>query len=262
VSSWVRSNHIYVCLHTSQTAVLKLPRMKTLSLSQFALMPDDGSDAIHSNLQHMEQLQSLTLCRCRVSNLLLPPSIKHLDMATCTFIPGEDTSSGFTAPSFPPLPNLKTLKMSNEGSGPIYQESFPLFICQAASKTNPGVLSSFRVHQSLAWRPNLVDLIRSPWFRGLTSLRIDTTSLEDSHNQVLIESCPDLQTFHINGPSITGVFLSQMIKAPTSKLRKIVIDKCHKVSTDIVPWAEERGVEIVYIAPRVVYPGRRVHEQQ
>ena len=57
------------------------------------------------------------------------------------------------------------------------------------------------------------------------------------------------------------VFLSDLIQAPKSKLREITVNKCAKVSRDIVPWAKERGVEVEYIAYTETLVGRRVREQ-
>ena len=209
----------------------------------------------------MQQLQRLKLFSCKISNILLPPSIEDLEISSCMFShPSQDLVQQ-SENTFPALPNLKALNMvgsvKTEGEG----ETYPQFIRQAASKTEPGTLSSLSLGESSSWPSAFISLMAYPWFRGLMSLSVERgVSIKDEHSRVLLDHCPDLEEFMISNARITGVFLADLIKAPNSRIYQIIVENCDKVSRDIVPWAKERGVGIDYIAPALESGGRRLRE--
>ncbi len=217
-----------------------------------------------SDLQHLTKLESLSMEHSNMFDILLPPQIRHLKLRECKFLPVE-TGPLTSAPSttFPSLDSLESLDLLDTAAtiiDRISREPYPLFIRHAAMNTNPGTMTSLAISQNRAWPANLVSTISSPWFNSLKSLRIQGSEIKDEHAQVVLLNCPDLETLFISEASITGVFVSDLIKAPTSRLCCVTIDKCHKVGRDIVRWAEERGVEVQYITQFDNVTGRRIRE--
>jgi hypothetical protein len=163
--------------------------------------------------------------------------------------------------SFTTLDNLETLNMLESDTMGANGETYPQFIRHAVSQTRPGTLSSLCLAQTRTWPEGFTTMMASPWFQRLTYLRIEGGStIKDQHSQMLLEYCPDLENLHISAASITGAFLFDLIKAPTSKLRTIKLEKCEKVSRDVVPWAKEHGVDVLYVSSITSHTGRRVRE--
>ena len=210
----------------------------------------------------MEQLQTLTLNKCFLTNLLLPPSLRHLEMTMCIFVYQEVPIHSMPTTSFPALDNLETLNILDSKRMAGERVPYPPFLRHAITKGRQGGLSSFSFSIENALAEDFVTMMTSPWFRGLTNLRIgDRRTIKDQQSQVLLDNCPNLETLQLEAASITGVFLSDLIRAESSKLRKITLSTCNQVSRDIVPWARERGVEIEFVNGLEVmgHPVREYH---
>ena len=223
-------------IYEKSEVTLDLPQIKRLGLG--GLEWGLGNIPPDLDLQHLEQLESLSLYNCTISNLLLAPSLRRLKTEHCLFAVQESSTS------FPALENLESLHMFSNHARPQEWSSYSPFIRQAASKTAPGRLLSLGLYQDLERSNDLLSLLTFRWFKGLTSLQLRGPAIKDEHSRLFIANCPDLETFSLYDAQITGVFVSDLIKAPTSRLRKITLRECLKVSQDIVPWAKERGVEI------------------
>ncbi|KAJ9603166.1 hypothetical protein H2200_012461 [Cladophialophora chaetospira] len=236
--------------------VLNLPRISKLRLARFGGLTTSLSTPL--DFQQLKELEDLNLHYCGLSNILLPPQIKHLAMTACRFFnEGQDVSI-----VYPPLDNLETLNILDSRVVAADRAPWPQFIRQASIKTKPRTLTSLSLTQDPPARPgNRVQMLDIAWFLGVTSLRIEGPDIKDEHSPNVIRSCPRLETLYIKDAAITGVFVSDLIEVLGSQLRSFTLDNCAKVSRDVVTWAKERGVQVEYITVNESLGGRRIREQ-
>ncbi|KIW62819.1 hypothetical protein PV04_10949 [Phialophora macrospora] len=225
---------------------LDMPRLRSFSLrggSNVALNISEDLD-----LRHLQNLTRFSLYDCDISDLFLPPSITDLRMERCHSMIHSAGLVERPHPEFPALDNLKSLSILHIKPPRSAQPTYPPFICDAAAKTKPGKLTSLAVSQ-VPDKPNdLTALMESGWFAGLTELLIEGPFFGDQQAALIVAQCPQLERVQVHGAAITGVFVAELIKAPNSKMRAMILQDCAKVSKDTVPWAAERGVHVECIS--------------
>lgn len=180
--------------------------------------------------------------------MFVPASLKRLELTRCRLPGGALLRSIDHAPNRgPQMHNLKSFSTLRTVQR---VEELQHFMRMSVSLIAPGTLSSLGLSLGEARWQDIAPLIDSGWLRELESLQLDGTELKDEDSQWFLANCPNLTELHlINAVNVTGVFLLDMIKAPTCVLREVFLTMCHNVSKDIVPWAQEHGVEIRYKEP-------------
>jgi hypothetical protein len=231
---------------------MNLPQVTAIRLESLSLKEALNGDPV--DLRCMKFLEVLHITRGLFSDMFLPPTVKDLELKQCEI----STTAGAGTFSFPALNSLESLTFEDcqlFSSSP-FDTDIPEFLRQAAAKSRPGILSTLRLHWSSS--PSL-GFITSDWFRGLTSLVVKNGRFRNEDGAALIGHCPDLYFLWIHDQYLTGVFLSDMIKA-SSKLRRIMAVDCYKISKDIVPWAKARDVNIKLTTSSEDRSGQRLRE--
>lgn len=221
---------------TQNTFFVGVPRLTALSCR--GVMSTEDADGSHQlELRHMKQLETLSFTHAILPQVFLPRSLRHLDLVSCLFIPLDERST-MSVPNFTVLDNLEYLSI-------IENVSFPRFILPVGTTPpKPGKLETCLLTHSHETEGDVAKLVQSGWLKGLKHLVVRGSTLNDSHSRFFIEGCPDIQTLALEGAMITGAFISDLLKAPSCKLRLIRLMLCTQVSSDVVPWAEVRGVKI------------------
>jgi hypothetical protein len=104
-----------------------------------------------------------------------------------------------------------------------------------------------------------LDTVRGGGLKELTSLRLWYLMLSDEHVDILVEHCRKLETVELSSPNITGVFVAGLLAAPESRVKRLALRDCTKVSPDTYEWAIQRGVVVERITTEIHGgSGRRV----
>lgn len=237
----------------------RLPQVRRLCFANGTLS-EPSSFVLHQSIH----LETLILDNQEIESGLeldLPPILKHLEITRCR-IKGRSLLRSIPN-QWPHAFLSKTLKTFSTLYTVPRLDELRILIQTAVSLIAPGALLSLGLSLGEAQWQDIAPLMHFGWLRELESLQLDGTELKDRDSQWLIANCPNLKELHlIHAVNLTGVFLLDMIKAPTCVLRKVSLTTCHKVSKDIVPWARERGVEIRYMAAANASEmnGRKVRE--
>jgi hypothetical protein len=230
-----------------------MPELRHLSCTGIVLA---HGDLIVQELQH---LQSVSFRRSMIPDLILPDTIKEVSLLACNYRPSQNIpGSDF---QFSPLPNLEKLCLA--GSETSTRDTCGLmwkFVSQALLKTPPGRLQSLSISFSEGDLRRWNDvLLNSLCLLELRRLQLSSFYLGDDQSMSLRRACPALEHLCIlEAHAITGVFVSDWIKASTSKLKRVVLVECVKVFHDLVPWAAARGVEVQMLTSAAFGNGNKV----
>jgi hypothetical protein len=105
-----------------------------------------------------------------------------------------------------------------------------------------------------------LDAARGGCLKELKFLRIWYSMLSDEHVDILVEHCRKLEAVELCSPNITGVFIVGLLAAPESRVKRLALRDCAKVSPDTYEWARQRSVVVERTTTeRYGGSGRRVH---
>ncbi|KIX04542.1 uncharacterized protein Z518_05412 [Rhinocladiella mackenziei CBS 650.93] len=209
-----------------------LPRLKSLYCSGI-LWSDFDTSIRRLDLRHMKQLETLIISGSILPNIHLPQTIRKLSFHSVGWHDDE------LSEPFAVLENLQTLVVDECGS-------FPVFVLPSITTGAEHVtLENCTIRGSQQTGPQLERLFQSGFLKDVKVLRLKQHHIVDSWSQYFIDGCPMLENLHLEQAQITGVFVSDMLKkAKPSKVRKITLEACPKVSKDLVAWADARHVEV------------------
>ncbi|EXJ86275.1 hypothetical protein A1O1_06645 [Capronia coronata CBS 617.96] len=232
-----------------------LPSLK--SLSCMGLSCFEGSVATKTvDLRHMKQLEKLELERCTMPLIMLPPSLRKLRFTEIIF---EEDSLQSSRLALPRRPRPEYTQLENLESLVVYDcPVYPMFIQYPAKTTAPGRLEEFIISTSEDAVPIYRVLFHTGWSRGFKRVHVKGGCVEDIDHEMFLEHCPALEELCLDSAKITGVFITGLLRANPPKLRKITLKNCEQVSSDVVPWAKPRGVEVRLIRGGQELRGRRV----
>ena len=205
------------------------------------------------DLSSLESLQSLNCSKSAVAGWpILPASLEILDWTDFVVHEPRPTSADTT-----PVRNLRVARLAGCTCDSRILGSIIKSECSAltyldldfeTSKTSPD-----------NW-PVFLDVLRGGCLRELTYLRIWYSMLSDSHIDDLVANCCKLETVDVSSPRMTGVFVVGLITAPGSRVKRLVLRNCNRVSTDTDGWARQRGVVVERTdSEGSRRSGRRVH---
>lgn len=222
-----------------------LPGLRALSCMGLCC-PQAAVAGTMVDFRHMQQMGTLEMERCTMPGMLLPPSLRRLRFTDVLFHEASTNQTDFTQ-----LNKLESLVVYD---CPFY----PAFVHFPAQTTKPGTLEDYIISTSYDTVPNYRILFETAWSAGLKRVHIKGDCIYDDSYKVFLEHCPALEELCLDGAKVTGLFVSDMIRANPAKLRKIVLRNCDKVSGDVVSWAKDLGVEVELIRGGQEPRGRRV----
>lgn len=225
----------------------RMPRLKVLACTGFRC-PGVTYSQQTLDLRHMGQLETLELNGYSGLELSLPPSLKILHLTRCNFMPeSADEPEG----PFAVLQNLEVLLIE-------HCIGLPLFLMRHAVQTKAGKLEEFLLTTRQFAGSMFTHMMMLDWLQGVKRLRLQGVALSDDESHLFVERFPKLEELALEEVPITGAFISDVKKGLGDQLRKILLVMCPRVSSDIVPWAKARGVEIDLIRGAQDTSGRRV----
>lgn len=198
------------------------------------------------NLRKLENLKSLTIKRSVFPELYLPASITSIDLDRTEF--PWPTIEPPPPDLYPALDNLERLTVRRDSTP---EPDLPIFIEEAARKTDPGKLRFLKLDLFHVWDPYIFSIVSRPWCRGLERLDLCQVAMSGDENGSEIASLfPRLRELSIVATAgLTEVFVYDLVNAPDSELQSIffdVIDLDERVmDRSVISWAKERGVNIV-----------------
>ncbi|KIV96009.1 hypothetical protein PV10_03593 [Exophiala mesophila] len=220
-------------LHVPSSFVVSLVSLKRLTLSKVRLEPDQEHHQGQIDLRLLESLQILQLIGPNVaSKLILPPSIQTLSLVTRALFPEPVISADICTP----LKNLHYLDISDS--------TWPPFLQKDHMSANRASLSDLSLYLHPYGDRKFVELTLAGCFQNVQRLSLACQAVEDIDSGMFIEGFPELRTLKLHSAMITGVFVVDLLKAQTCKIREITLSGCDKVSSDIVEWAAHRGVSV------------------
>lgn len=229
--------------------VASLVCLKRLTLSKICLEPDQQTHLGQIDLRPLTSLESLQLIGPNAaSDLILPASVQKLSLATRPISRERSIGDGICTP-------LKGLRYLN-----ISDSAWPPFLRKDDLSANRASLSDL----SLSLQPcddiKFVESWLAGCFQNVQRLALTCQTIEDIDSGMFIEGFPELRTLQLHNAMITGVFIVDLLKAETCKIREVTLSGCDKVSSDIVEWAADRGVSVSITKPPES-GSRRLREQ-
>lgn len=103
---------------------------------------------------------------------------------------------------------------------------------------------------------SFMDFLQAGCFENVQRLKLTLQSIEDVHSALFIKGFAGLRVLHLQGALITGVFIMDLLDADSCKINQILLKGCDKVSSDIVDWATNRGVDIKLIKSQEIGSSR------
>lgn len=208
-----------------------------ISFEGVFLAPDSTeSGGNNTDLRCMERLKTLRLNpECFASyHLCFPAKLQDLRihyLKSVTWRPIPDV------PPLTRLTDLRTLDLKvNEWPRYLDSEFLP-----TEEETN---LSELSLDVDLTASRRGLEFLEHGCVKRLRHLTFGCQNLKDVHSTTFIERIPQLETLTLRDAAITGVFIMDLLKAPTCRLREIHLRACPNISRDVVPWAKARGVNI------------------
>lgn len=188
------------------------------------------------DLTHMTNLEQLDLSQSTVPYCIIPPPTLHkLILENATLVPFKVQGPGKMVE---PLSNLRVLRMYG-------CRDYPPMLYQIRGPNKEGVLTELSIDVDALDSSHFVHLMTSVgWMKQLQHLRLKLQALNDMHSQLFIEGCPHLKTLVLENALITGVFVVDLLTAPSSQIALLVLKDCVKVSLDTIDWARNRGVHV------------------
>ena len=215
----------------------RFPYLEQLTLTGINFEQTVWSDSLDlSGLQHLQSVD-LSHSRLRVAPLL-PGTIRHIKFDELDLI--DWTSAPRPAAKIVPLLNLQSFSAikTRVHFSPLW---YWVLISEGGVET---ALESLDLYDARMEINDLWTLFRKGLFARLKHLRLKDPRLSDDLQHMFLQYCPNLETLELTAAYITAVFISVLIRAKESKLRKVILISCHNVSPDIVGWAKTQGVEV------------------
>ena len=167
---------------------------------------------------------------------LLPASLEILDCTDGWLYDTWPTPANET-----PFANLRVARLAR--CSPAVHILDKISRSESATLTYLDLDLNTDVTSPLSWGSFLRGL-RSGALRELTFLRIWSAMLYDGDVNVLVEHCQKLETVELSSPNITGVFIVGLLTAPQSRVERLSLRDCTRVSPDTYDWANQRGIII------------------
>lgn len=229
--------------------VASLLSLKRLTLSKMCLELDQRTHPGQIDLRALTSLESLQLIGLSAaSSLILPASVQKLSLATRTISP-ERSIGGDICTS---LKSLRYLDISDS--------TWPPFLRKDDLSANRASLRDLSLSLQPCSDPKFVELSLAGCFQNVQRLALICQAIEDIDSGFFIEGFPELRSLQLHSAMITGVFIVDLLKAKTCKIREVSLSGCDKVSSDIVEWAAHRGVSVSITKPPES-GSRRLREQ-
>ncbi|KEF56681.1 uncharacterized protein A1O9_06870 [Exophiala aquamarina CBS 119918] len=212
-----------------------MPNLREVSLQAVWLITDDTRIGRQiTDLRCLEGLETLHLNPgCITYQLCLPAQIQNLRIHYL----GYHIYRGSDDPPLTRLTNLRTLDLKLK-EWPTCLESNYL---PTEVETN---LAELCLDVDVSLERQGLELLEHGCVKRLRHLQFTCQRLTDSHSASFIEHMPQLETLTLRDAAITGVFIMDLLKTPTCRLREVHLQGCLTVSGDIVPWAKARGVNL------------------
>ena len=182
----------------------------------------------------MSQLSILEVEKSTLPDISLPGCIRNL-----SFISTRFGAAGGHMPEIrvPPYKELHSLA--------VYDcVGYPDFLQVLTEEAEIATLQQLIISFTPETANHLPNLLMSGCLKRLEWLSVRCQNLMDTHAQLFLWGCPNLKTLILEEAQITGVFVSELLKAPTCPLQEIRLIRCSKVSSDIILWAAARDVEV------------------
>lgn len=232
-----------------------MPNLKEISLRGIFLLPDQPEAGDETtDLRKMERLEVLHFnLFCRASNrIYLPTTLQDLRMHSLKLRALAETTGSLEEP-LTRLTNLRSLHL-NLTDWPEWLEPG---LMPTEDETH---LSQLRLSVPRSLEPQALRFLKSGCVQRLSLLELRCQSLNDDHLTMFIDYMPQIETLILRAAAITGVFIMDLILAPQSALKEVVLHDCLSVSRDIIPWALGHHVRISIEKTSDAHPGRRVRE--
>ena len=211
--------------------------LQHLALKNTWIEPDAPPVSVAFDFSSLKSLQSFDCSKLRIGKWpKLPASLEFLDCTECS----TDYPSPFS-PSSDTFEHLRIARLARSSVGCGVLGS----ILRSASDqlTYLDVDLSADLASDVNWT-YFLDAVRGGGLGELTFLRIWYLMLSDEHVDILVEHCRKLETVELSSPNITGVFIVGLLAAPESRVQRLVLRDCTKVSPDTYAWAIQRGVVV------------------
>lgn len=229
-----------------------MPSITELSFSGVFLLPDHCEAGYEiADLRSMKELKTLRLNRwCIAADLMyFPATIQDLGIHSLE----ANRFSGVPDEHFTHLTNLRSLDLE--------LKDWPEYLAPDLMPTEEeSNLSELSLHVDQALERRALEFLESGCVKRLRHLTLRCQSLNDNHSATFIEHLPQLENLTLSVAAITGVFIMDLLKAPQSRLKEILLCDCLAVSRDIVPWAQARNVKITIKKTVQIGGQRRVRE--
>lgn len=234
-----------------------MPNLEELSLRGVQILPNrSNAGYVFADLRRMTRLTILHLHdRSSIARrIYFPATLRDLRIShTGSQGPLRDPE----APEEPltRLTNLVSIDLA------LIADDWPEYLAPnlmpTAADTN---LSEIRLSVDPHHDGPVLQLLGSGSARKVRLLKLEGCQwLKDSHSTILTSHVPRLENLTLRAAAITGVFIMDLIKAPHSRLSKVLLTDCTAVSSDIIPWARARNVNLT-IKRTDVNNGQRIRD--
>jgi hypothetical protein len=230
-----------------------MPSITELSFTGVNLVPDRCEPGYQiADLRKMKELKTLHLNRwCSTAALIyFPATIQDLRFHD---LDAAESYSGVIDEPLTHLTNLRSLDLELKD----WPEHLAPGLMPTEEETN---LSELSLHVDQGLERRALEFLESGCVKRLRHLTLRCQSLNDKHSTTFINHLPRLESLTLSVAAITGVFIMDLLKAPQSRLKEILLQDCLAVSRDIVPWAQARNVNISIKKTVPVGGQRRVRE--
>lgn len=223
------------------------PNLRSLTVNGAAVSARNGWDlSSNQELRHLDTYASV------IRSIQLPVNLERWlwdGTEVAQFVNTRETLAAAV-----PLPNLHTLCLSGDNTRAVLKYLH-------ASQIQQDQIKRVGLHNRQG-----VDVVRgsSPEFEFLGSARdlsLECEALQDQDVDHFMSRFPDISTLQLAAPRITGAFIADLLKRPSSQLCKLILKDCRNVSPDTITWARARGIEVeVHLGKVEVRGGRRLRE--
>lgn len=251
-TSLIPARHRHVLTASQARFLSGVPSLRYLSFSgSFGVsLPSLPSQHV-LDLRYMSGLEILEISESMLPRLYLPASLRELNISEteCMF---EDLPE----PNPTKLPNLERLTIW-------HCREPPWSIFSNSRETKPEMLSDLTVNIDQRSQPMFTTMMESGWLSGVRQLRLAGSALDNSYGNQLLPCLRSIEDLCLERTAINGAFIADLLNASNltpGKLRKITLIDCPLVSSDVVPWAKARGVEISLTRSKLEYNGRRLRD--
>lgn len=211
------------------------PNLRSLSISGAQFEPSESD----SSVSQLDLSSHIHLRRMRLSlrtqlpmKLVLPQSMEILD---CTTSPGSLRQTSYILAEPLDLRNLHTLSLEGLSANSIMDRLGTLDISPRLQVLN--LINSTSSCLSRMASQGL-QVTRTCWRLSLSS-----EELNDQHVKSFLDLFPAIEDLTLEAPLISGVFISDLVHSKSSRLKKVLLQDCVKVSSDIQEWLKSQNIE-------------------